>query len=114
MARAHARPLIGKTTNRASTSSRKDSKLMSMRMRPLLTSVANSNKVISEIAKPSAFLRTLIDRGPGLLGEWILVKRQPDNDMRIAENHSSSPHSPGEPAGETTSPAITPSPAREL
>ncbi len=28
-------------------------------IRPLLASVANSNKVISEIAKPSAFLRAL-------------------------------------------------------
>lgn len=46
MARAHP-PLIGRTTNRASTCCRKDSRLISRWMCPLLTSVANSKSVIS-------------------------------------------------------------------
>ena len=57
MACAHARLLIGKTTNRASTSCRNDSRLMLSRMRPFFTSMANSKRVMSQIAKPPSFLR---------------------------------------------------------
>jgi hypothetical protein len=48
---------MARTTNRDSTSGKKDSMLMVRRIRPLLAVVANSNKLISEIAKPLAFLR---------------------------------------------------------
>jgi hypothetical protein len=92
MARAHARPRMGRTPNRDWTSCRKDSRLMSRRIRPLLASVANSKRVISEIAKPSAFLARFVDCSPCLPGDLILVKRQPDHDMRINQNHLSSPH----------------------
>src|SRR5712671_4418170 len=51
MARTHAEPLISRTTNRASTSCRKDSRLILSWMRTLLASVANSKRVMPETAK---------------------------------------------------------------
>jgi hypothetical protein len=38
-----------------------------------------------------------------LLGKLALVKRQPDDNMRVDHNHSSSPHSSSESAEATTS-----------
>ena len=53
----HTRPVIGRTTNRRSTSDRNDSRLMSSRIRPLLESVDNSRSVMSEMARPFAVWR---------------------------------------------------------
>lgn len=52
--------------------------------------------------------------GPGLPGELGLVERQPDDNMRVSENHLRLPHSSEEIAGETTSPTTAPLPARKL
>ena len=52
--------MIGRTTNRASTSPRKVSRLMSRWMRSLLTRAVNSKSVVSQIARPSPFLRALL------------------------------------------------------
>src|SRR5712692_2845499 len=49
---------------RASTSCRKDSRLRSRRMRPLLESVANSRRVMSEMANPSHFWRGEFGQAP--------------------------------------------------
>src|ERR1700722_6996972 len=56
--------------------------------------------------QPVCVLARVVDCTPRFSGDLILVKRQPDNDMCIDENHLSSPHSSGETAGETTSPSV--------
>jgi len=63
-ARTHARPLIGRIMNRASTSRKKDSRRMSRRMRLLFERVANSSKVMSEMANPSPFRRASLMAEP--------------------------------------------------
>ena len=42
-----------------------------------------------------------------------LIKRQPQNDVSVDEDHLSSPHTFAQRAGETTSPVRTPLPARK-
>ena len=59
-------------------------------------------------------LASAFDRSSSFPGDPIPGKRQPDHDMRIDQNQSSSPQSSVESAGETTSPTTLPLPARKL
>jgi hypothetical protein len=87
---------------------------MSRWMRPLRASVANSCKVISEIAEPAALSRAWSMATLSLSGKFVLIERKPDDDVGINQNHLSSPHSSGEIAAETMSSIIVPFPARKL
>jgi hypothetical protein len=114
MARTQALPLVGTMTNRDSTSCRNDSRLTSSRIRPLLASVANSSKLISQIAKPFAFLRasSMAALARAEICFWSNASR--DYLVSIHQNHFRSPHSSAEIAGETTSPVMAPLPAIKL
>jgi len=59
--------------------------------------VSANPRVISAIANPSPFLRALSIAGPAFRRE--LVERQPDDNMRVDENHLSSPQSSAENRG---------------
>jgi hypothetical protein len=56
----------------------------------------------------------MVDGRSCVLGKVGLVKRQPDDNMGVEENHLRSPYSLSEIAGETTSPRIVPLPAKKL
>jgi hypothetical protein len=49
-----------------------------------------------------------------LARDLFWLERQPDNHVRIYENHLSSPHSSAVSAGDTTSPVTVPLPAKKL
>ena len=64
--------------------------------------------------QPVAVPARIVDGRSCVLGKVSLVKRQPDDNMGVEENHLSSPHSLSEIAGETISPNMVPLPARKL
>jgi hypothetical protein len=82
-------------------------------MRHLLESVANSRSDIGDGQSVAIFAR-MVDGCSCVLGKVGLVKRQPDDNMGVEENHLRSPYSLSEIAGETTSPRIVPLPAKKL
>ena len=66
------------------------------------------------MAKAVAVLARIVDGRSCFLGKMSLVKRQPDDNMRVEENHLSSPLSLSEIAGETISPTMVPFPTKKL
>ena len=114
MARAQARPPIGRTTKRSlnflqegfEADGKTDPGLTDQRRQFEQGDVGDCQAVRT--------LARVIDCGSCLLRDLILVKRQPDDHVRIDENHLRLPHSSAEIAGETTSPTTVPFPSRKL
>jgi hypothetical protein len=77
-----------------------------MSIRPLFASVANSKRVMTEIAKPPAFLRSSSIAARAFHDNLGGVRRNPEHNLRVEQNHARLLHSRSGNAGETTSPVI--------